>query len=81
MKFSKDFLTRYATVLAFCLMGTAAAMGSGSGGGGAVVAVVGAEAVEAEVPCFRRQVALLSKLTTKCRSDAREEVWPGTGQV
>jgi len=83
MKVPKDFVTRYVTVLAFCLMGTAAAMGSGSGGGGgggggaeAVEAVVGAEAVEAVVGaeavgaeaavlCFRRQVALLSKLTTK----------------
>ena len=34
MKVPKDFVTRYVTVLAFCHMGTAAAMGSGSGGGG-----------------------------------------------
>jgi len=34
MKFPKDFLTPYVAVLAFCLIGTVAAMGSGSGGGG-----------------------------------------------
>jgi len=34
MKFPNGFVARHITVLAFCLMGTAAAMGSGSGGGG-----------------------------------------------
>src|SRR6516165_8941637 len=34
MKFPKDFLVRNGTVLALCLIGTGAAMGSGSGGGG-----------------------------------------------